>query len=530
MHRVKYLARVNPILAAIFPLIFLYAQNIDEVPFVTAAAVIAPVLAAAFIFMAVAWLIMRDDARSGLLAVAWLLLFFSYGHILELIAGASIGGFVIGRVRYLLAAELIVALLAVIIVLRSRLFSHRLTPYITVVLLIPIVFNGFSIGLYHLGGSSTPSERAGDLRGIALPTIQRDQLPDIYYIILDSYPREDVLRSIYGFDNSQFLENLEENGFYIASDSLTNYMETSLSLSSSLNLGYLQEIAGRLEADSTDVSVIRDLVQENAAVSLAKRMGYRFAFLHSPWRITKFKTDADDQLSMQIKYPLGGFGRVVFPTFLGSEFGVFFTRTTLLRNAVDVGFVYLAADLFNNKIEQLKRISEEESPTFTFAHFFPPHPPYLFDREGNVRSVIFALQSFEDRQSYIEQLIWVNKSIAGAVDYILENKKRNSVIVIQGDHGTAFTDTRNVLPKGGDPDDTLIHERSSILNVYHLPEMCKPGNLYKSISPVNTFRMIFDSCWGTELGLLEDKSYWSSYDRPFDFTLIEEVARHKTDP
>ena len=104
------------------------------------------------------------------------------------------------------------------------------------------------------------------------------------------------------------------------------------------------------------------------------------------------------------------------------------------------------------------------------------------------------------------------------------------MIVIQGDHGTEITDTRRVVSLGGEPDDTLIHERSSILNVYHLPDVCESGNLYKSINPVNSFLLIFDSCWGTEFGLLEDETYWSSYNRPYDFTPIDEVVRYIPNP
>ena len=97
------------------------------------------------------------------------------------------------------------------------------------------------------------------------------------------------------------------------------------------------------------------------------------------------------------------------------------------------------------------------------------------------------------------------------------------MIVIQSDHGTQLTDAGKVVAYGGLPDDTLILERSGILNVLHLPATCKRDGLYQSITPVNTFRLIFDACLGTEFGLLKDISYWSSYDRPYDFTPIEEL-------
>ena len=59
--------------------------------------------------------------------------------------------------------------------------------------------------------------------------------PDIYYIILDSYAREDVLLDVYGHDNSEFLNQLREMGFYIADCSQSNYSKTTHSLSSTLN-------------------------------------------------------------------------------------------------------------------------------------------------------------------------------------------------------------------------------------------------------------------------------------------------------
>jgi hypothetical protein len=61
-------------------------------------------------------------------------------------------------------------------------------------------------------------------------------LPDVYYIVLDGYGRADVLSSIFNYDNSEFIEFLKEKGFYVGERSHSNYIETYLSLTSSLNL------------------------------------------------------------------------------------------------------------------------------------------------------------------------------------------------------------------------------------------------------------------------------------------------------
>jgi len=56
-----------------------------------------------------------------------------------------------------------------------------------------------------------------------------------------------------------------------------------------------------------------------------------------------------------------------------------------------------------------------------------------------------------------------------------------------------------------------------ILNAYHLPG---DGNsqLYDSISPVNTFRVIFNQYFGADLKLLEDRSYYSPPNQPLELT------------
>jgi hypothetical protein len=132
-----------------------------------------------------------------------------------------------------------------------------------------------------------------------------------------------------------------------------------------------------------------------------------------------------------------------------------------------------------------------------------------------------------NKTAYIDQLIWVNKSMMQVVDRILEEDNGNSVIVMQSDHGSQFSDTGNVVPYGGDPSEVLAFERSGILNGIRLPNSCNSDSLYRSITPVNTFRLIYDQCLGTDFGLLEDNTYWSSYNRLYEFTPIENFLPQK---
>ena len=56
------------------------------------------------------------------------------------------------------------------------------------------------------------------------------------------------------------------------------------------------------------------------------------------------------------------------------------------------------------------------------------------------------------------------------------------------------------------------------LNAYYMPG----ANIlpYPTITPVNSFRMIFNDYFGQDLPLLEDVSFYSSYDDPFSYKPI----------
>jgi hypothetical protein len=63
-------------------------------------------------------------------------------------------------------------------------------------------------------------------------------LRNIYFIILDSYGRQDVLQNVLGYDNSVFIANLHDRGFYIPDCAFSNYDGTLSAISSFLNYEY----------------------------------------------------------------------------------------------------------------------------------------------------------------------------------------------------------------------------------------------------------------------------------------------------
>ena len=73
-----------------------------------------------------------------------------------------------------------------------------------------------------------------------------------------------------------------------------------------------------------------------------------------------------------------------------NDFSAGLLRSSLAAPVVEVAGFYLhgwwavsGREQFQNNMSLLKAHVDNPEPTFTFNHNFPPHPPYIFDRDGN---------------------------------------------------------------------------------------------------------------------------------------------------
>lgn len=509
----------HPFLFALFPALSLLALNKYQI---SPKEVLLPglvVFALAVVLVLFLGLFLQEKRKTGLIASLFFLAFFSFGHLREVIDGFTVIGIDMGRDRYLLfflAAVFFAGAYGIVRAKRDFINITRIANTIALVLvLIPISV----MGVYELQREGIIITGVGvDEEGRAEESVA---LPNIYYIILDGYGGEATLKEIYDYDNSEFIDFLAAKGFFVAKESVANYGWTFLSLASSLNMEYLDSVADAAGKDSQDRAIIFPLLADNAVQRFLKSKGYTSIHVSSNLhRLTDWNEYAD------INFKAGKL----------DEFSQVLLRTTalypFLRDRVSAdrreSILYSFATLAD--------IASLPGPRFVFAHIILPHPPFVLGPHGeaikNPKSDFpSSYNSWKFKQAYLDQVAFANKKVEELIDVVLQLEKMPPIIIIQGDHGPASEGPENEREMVFSASERLAKERMKILNAYYLPirqaglPADQVSEFYDSITPINSFRLVFKEYFGAPYLPLEDRSFVSTENRPYDFIEVTDIVK-----
>ena len=87
--------------------------------------------------------------------------------------------------------------------------------------------------------------------------------------------RADLMKESYGYDIEPFYAQLRKRGFVIPAKSMSNYSQTCMSLSSALNLDYIDDWIREVGEDSQDRSGLRRMLVNSLVWQLLKTYGYQ---------------------------------------------------------------------------------------------------------------------------------------------------------------------------------------------------------------------------------------------------------------
>jgi hypothetical protein len=485
---------------AVFPVLALLVTNISQVRYTAGIRLVVISVTVALLLFLFFRLVYRDQHRAAFATAVCTILFDIYGHIFDLFQKML-------HVRlpaWLGGVWFVIMIAALVWVGRCKarfqgaaLTLNIVTLGLTLYAAVQVVVGSFPA----VASGDRPAAPRAPVKDIIVPEGQ--VLPDIYYFVPDSYARSDLLIAELDYDNSWFISDLEKMGFYVAGCSQSNYPRTDLSLGSSLNMEYLQNLNDEFTPGNADRTQLWASILHSTVVYELESIGYRTVAFSTGFAFTEI-TSVDTYLVPSLVWSAM------------NEFETLFIRTTLARHLEDLGLINLTQidgkryrERTRLVFNSMTRLARMPGPKFVFIHLIPPHPLFVFGPDGTITDPapfmdvngIYAQKDYY--RGYRNQAEYISGQLEKAVATILSESNTPPIIIIQGDHAPW-------LQTGSD--------QFKILNAYYLPG--HNDLLYPSISPVNTFRLIFDTYLGVDYPLLEDVSYASPVPYVFDFSQV----------
>lgn len=498
MSKLKELS-LHPYLLAVYAVFGLLIPNFEQVELKV---IIRPLIFSVgfmLVCSSLFFFVFRSRGKANVFSTFTGILLFSYGHVYAALKSIELFDVFLFRHRTLMPLWIVILVVGIILIGRLRDLSTA-DYYLTVVFTFLVGISAVQLTL--LGFDNVRVTLGGDAEN-QQKTVARTSDPDIYYIVLDSYGREDLLLDAMEYDNSSFISDLEELGFYVADCSQSNYAQTQLSLGSTLNFNYLDILAAEGGKDTDEALNTSSLIKQSLVRRFLEDRGYVTIAFETGFNFTQIK-DADLYLESKP-------GRQL------NEFEYLFLQTTAIRIYLDYQLgkvedlnVELSRERTRFALEKLATIHNDPRPKFVFAHLLPPHPPFVFGPSGETTQMGPWRRDdefFPDEYlaGYTGQVTYINRRLVELLRTIIEESNRPVIIILQGDHGPGLYGAE---------------ARMGILNAYYLPEH-EYDNFYDSITPVNSFRVLFNLYFGQNLPLLEDVSRYSYYGRPYEYQIVE---------
>lgn len=488
-----------PFFIASYPVLVLLTTNLGQVNANAGLrALILSIFCVALLFLFLRWMY-HNWHRAAFVSASLTLLFYAYGHIYDLV---STRWKIVNLATWMLAIWFLLAILVIVVATLPKIKLESATLTLNFISFGLLVFPTFQIFQWSLR-KPVDLEKEPFLVTQELHIPQGQVPPDIYYIMPEDYGRADLLQSKFQIDVSPFMQDLKDMGFYIAECSQSNYAWSEFSLGSSLNMEYLQALNDAFNPDSTNQVPVWDAIRYSAVVHDLHKAGYKtVAFA------TGFAWSELDNSDVYISpsYVWSGL----------SDFEVLLLRTTLIRYLEGSHMLDLAQIDGQRYRERTKlvfnsmdKLAHMPGPKFVFAHIINPHEPFVFGPDGSsIDPALFVNKNGKySLDKYVlgfqMQVPFMDQMLEKAIKTLITESSVPPIIILQTDTGPLYT-------YGSD--------HFKILNAYYLPG--HTDMLYSDISPVNTFRVVFNAYFGTTYPLLEDVSYNSFIPHIYDFSEV----------
>ena len=263
--------------------------------------------------------------------------------------------------------------------------------------------------------------------------VKMETTPDIYFIVPDRFTSPSAMVES-GLNPNHFVAELEARGFYVRTDAMS---EDNISPSGNAPIPTTRTLRFLASVLNMGIEIDMDIpynrasnqVKYHMVGKILKENGYTYHHIGHWWRETLFNPSADHN------YIYKGYSMIDY--FSSNELAMAVIDRSVLRDANAsslIPFELLSRVNRERHMYQLATFQEiaknGEYPKFVFAHIALPHPPYIWMKDGSVRT-----QTMGAMKAYLEQLQFTQGYLLRMIDAVEE---ADSIIIIQSDEGIAL--------------------------------------------------------------------------------------------
>lgn len=466
----------------VYPGLFMYFQNVGEAKIADIFSVTGLFLATAFIILIFMLLLMRNmDKAAGLTcaamlaaanfeAVSGILNWLPHKHVFEMIV--------------------VCALLAAIGILFKK--KDQLASNVNLVVLITfsalILINAVPAIPVIVHKMTMKPEKPEVLASLDADTLDTDELPDIYYIILDEYGGPENLKEYFGYDNQDFIDFLTGAGFNVSLSSRNaESIQTVTIVPNLLNLDYVVNEDMIIEERMT-------YLENPALYEIMQYLGYEIVTCSNPSFLDNRMSTRNFEEQEVFEDKAGYF--VLKNSIFIYPYQRYTEKKLLSENPDDKSY----GDIMLEAFEYFGDLSEGgfgAKPQFCMGYFAAPHIPFFYRRDGSLNEPE-EYMNWLDHENYLGYLEWTNRQVEELINEILENDE-NSIIILQSDHGARYP--AHVCELTGEEDFTEEEEayQNYVLNcVYYKGEQFD----IEGFSGINTVRSILNREFHTNFEMI----------------------------
>jgi hypothetical protein len=474
------------LLMAVYPALFHYANNvvITLLPSLLRMLIFHSLLAVS-VYIAFVMFYRRQPTRAAVAAFVFLVFFNCYGILYDYLWKLD----VVQIEHYsLLPFFILIAIYASWLTAKiNDLSLARFWTTTALILGILVIFNIIRIIPYELEKEQTALAAPAP---VVSASLSGETYPDIYYIVLDEFSGFEAMRQYWNYQGvDDFKRFLEDRGFFVAERSHGASKTTLYELATRLN--YQDYIC------CNEYTTYFTVIANNRVMSYLKTKGYTTVTFDESQSV--FPTD----LPMQTDYNYSGAPDSIPPSTLLDEFGILVINNTMLRAFSHIYEPYIVVpglnahkDMLFFTLDKMKDMNEVPSPKFVYVHLLLPHMPFIFDKNGTMIATTYNTDWNDYLGHYIFSIKYTEKMVANI--FSQADPKRPPIIILQSDHGA-----RNEIYYGNE--ETLLKNfpeefKTSILFALYMPGY-DTSSLPQDINPINTFPIIFNHLFNTEIPL-----------------------------